>query len=457
MRLTITSFPGSLLSRTPRLAIRLVLSLLISAAAVLSLLVCRQTSRVVFGRTSREVAGSLNLIVRDSLTGSAVSSDIDAKDKKGLATFSTDAEGTGRYKLSSGRNDLEVHAVGYKNLATHFEPDSGSVKDVTIWIDPLGPPDELHPEVVSSKIRSGQALLHGHVFDSTTRQPVSGAHVYLECAGVEAETNDRGYFLLYAPVPPINPTEELPSSDTLVVRSEGFKAYRRANIAVAEGATHFIIDMDRGEGSLRVSDTHKLMLSPEQLKNTQTETPDIKESSPNSLDNRQGPLQPQSLTVPTSIRVGSNCSSKTSCTTFNVYSLDTYVKNGLDDEWFSSWNAESLKAGAIAYRSYGVYYVYHPLSANYDICNTTSCQVNDPTDSATSTRNAVDNTAGMIVTDSSGNKPFFADYAAENNDSACTDGFTGSPSANWSCLSDPVDAGQTFNGHGRGMCQSGTH
>ena len=180
MKLAITSFPGFLLSRTPRLAIRFVFSLLISAAAVLSLLICRQSSRVVFGRTSREVAGSLNLIVRDSMTGSAVSSEIAAKVKNGLATFLTDAEGTGRHQLSSGRNDLEVHAVGYKNLATHFEPDSDSVKDVTIWIDPLEPPDELRPEVVSSKIRRGQALLHGHVFDSGTRQPISGAHVHLE-------------------------------------------------------------------------------------------------------------------------------------------------------------------------------------------------------------------------------------------------------------------------------------
>jgi len=152
------------------------------------------------------------------MTGSAVSSEIEAKGKNGQATFSIDAEGTGRYQLSSGRNDLEVRAVGYKNLATHFEPDSDSVKDVTIWIDPLEPPDELRPEVVSSKIRSGQALLHGHVFDNITRQPLSGAHVYLECAGVEAQTNDRGYFLLYAPVPPINPTKEFPSTDLYRLR-----------------------------------------------------------------------------------------------------------------------------------------------------------------------------------------------------------------------------------------------
>ena len=172
MRLAITSFPGLLLSRTPRLAKRLIFSLLISAAAVLSLVICRQTSRVVFGRTSREVAGSLNLIVRDSMTGSALSSEIAARGKNGLAAFSTDAEGTGPYQLSSGRNDLEIHAVGYKDLTTHFEVDSQSVKNVTAWVDPLQSPAELRPEVIASKIRPGQTLLHGHVFDSITRQPV---------------------------------------------------------------------------------------------------------------------------------------------------------------------------------------------------------------------------------------------------------------------------------------------
>jgi hypothetical protein len=396
--------------------------------------------------------------VRDSLTGYAVSSEVAAQSKNGPAALSTNAEGRGSYQLASGRNDLEIRAVGYKNLLTHFEPDVQSVKDVTVWVDPLEPPNELRPEVVASKIRSGHALLHGHVFDGETGQPIKGAQVYLECAGVESLTNDRGYFLLYAPVPSINPTAELPSSDNLVVGSEGFKSYRRVNLTIAEGATHFIIDMGRGEGATETDDTHKLMLSPEQPKNTQTEIPEINDQKlpPESIGTREGVVQPLSLTVPTSIRVGSNCASKTTCTTFNVYSLDTYVKNGLDDEWISSWHAESLKAGAIAYRSYGVYYVYHPLTANYDICNTTSCQVNDPSDSSSRTNSATDNTTGIIVVDSSGNNPFFAEYAAENNGSTCADGFTGSPSANWSCLSDAVDAGQTFNGHGRGMCQWGT-
>jgi len=43
--------------------------------------------------------------------------------------------------------------------------------------------------------------------------------------------------------------------------------------------------------------------------------------------------------------------SSLTCTSVQVYTLDTYVRLGLDDEWISSWNSNSLKAGAIAFRS----------------------------------------------------------------------------------------------------------
>jgi hypothetical protein len=454
--------------RPPRLASRVAFSLFFSLTIITGLLTHKKSLPVAFGENSRPAVqpssggrGSLKLVVRDSMTGFALRGEVTSQVKNGAGALWTNAKGQGTYLLANGVNDLEIRAVEHKSLRTHFEPDFQSVKNVTIWVDPLAPPDELRPEVIMSKIRPGQALLHGHVLDSETGLPIKGARVRLERAAVRSQTNARGYFLLYGPVPRINPAEEMPSSDNLIISMAGFKTYRRAQVTIAEGATHFIIDMSRGEGVTGVDDTHKLKLSPEQLKHTQSEfrsqMSEVIVQTPGTPSNRKGDDQPLAVSVPASIRVGSSClSGRTSCTTFNVYSLDTYVGTGLDDEWISSWNVESLKAGAIAYRSYAVWFVYHPISANYDICNTTSCQVHDPTDSSTRTISATDNTTGIIVTDSSGNNPFFAEYAAENNDSACADGFTGSPSANWSCMSDPVDAGQTFNGHGRGMCQWGT-
>jgi hypothetical protein len=168
-------------------------------------------------------------------------------------------------------------------------------------------------------------------------------------------------------------------------------------------------------------------------------------------------VRPDAVQVPASIRVGSNCpNGRTTCTVFTVYTLDAYTRFGLDDEWIASWNANSLKAGAIAYRSYGAYHVYHPINAaNYDICNTTSCQVCDPSDSFAATNTAVNQTAGSVVVNATGTDIFFSEYSAENNLGGCPDGFTGN-NTTWPCLSDPVDAGQAFFGHGRGMCQWGS-
>lgn len=161
--------------------------------------------------------------------------------------------------------------------------------------------------------------------------------------------------------------------------------------------------------------------------------------------------------APTSIRVGRTCSCN-SCSTVVTVSMETYVKRVLPSEWISGWNAESLKAGAIAIRSYGAWYVYHPISSSYDICDTTCCQKYTTTQ-YTSTNNAVDATAGLYLVDGNDNI-MRAEYSAENNDSTGADGcgncYTTNKPSDGICLSDSVCCGTTKNGHGRGMCQWGS-
>jgi peptidoglycan hydrolase-like amidase len=171
--------------------------------------------------------------------------------------------------------------------------------------------------------------------------------------------------------------------------------------------------------------------------------------------------------VPATIRVGYNCSG-TSCSTVQVMSLETYVRRGLDDEWVSSWHGESLRAGAVAYRSYGAYRVAHPLSSNYDICSNAYCQVNE-SDTYTATEAAAIDTAGVILSQD-GTTIFFAEYSSENNswdnpndglsctntDLSCGNGRNGSPAAGWPCLTDSVGTGYGCFGHGKGMSQWGT-
>jgi hypothetical protein len=180
------------------------------------------------------------------------------------------------------------------------------------------------------------------------------------------------------------------------------------------------------------------------------------------------------MTPPAVVRVGFGDAACTAscctgaCTNTCVLSLETYVARGLNDEWIASWGTHSLRAGSIAYRSYGAYHVLHPRTANFDVCSSACCQVNDP-DTHVNTDAAVTRTPGIQLTRDDV-EPFRAEYSAENNawddpndglacsnaDLSCGDGVVGSPSTQWPCLADSVAAGHGCFGHGRGMSQWGT-
>ncbi len=164
------------------------------------------------------------------------------------------------------------------------------------------------------------------------------------------------------------------------------------------------------------------------------------------------------LNFPTSIKVGTNCNCNT-CSSVSTMSLETYVQKGLNDEWISSWGAESLKAGSLPYKTYGAYHVLHPLNSTYDISNTTCRQVWD-SDYASSCINAANATIGQFLV-TSDNNIAFSEYSAENNglnapsEESCGDGYAGTGSS-YPCISDNVCTGHDRFGHGRGMCQWGT-
>lgn len=177
--------------------------------------------------------------------------------------------------------------------------------------------------------------------------------------------------------------------------------------------------------------------------------------------------QSPGIPVPASIKVGTGCSGR-SCTGVSVYAFEDYVGRGLDNEWIASWDADALAAGAIAYRSYAAYYVAHPVNSRYDICSSTSCQVFGAGSVATTVAAAAATRGVMLTRD--GQTAAFAEYSSENNawddradglscsnpDLSCGNGYNGSPSRGWPCLSDSVGSGRGCFGHGRGMSQWGT-
>ncbi len=178
---------------------------------------------------------------------------------------------------------------------------------------------------------------------------------------------------------------------------------------------------------------------------------------------------------PSTIRVGTNCGSSTSCTpcsntncchrctgTVNVVSFDTYVKRVLAAEWYNCWGSQtggmnSLQAGAVAIRSYSINRIAALASchgSNYDICDFTCCQAY-ATNQYTNSNNAADNTANYVLV--SGNTIQLSEHSAENNhDANCADGYKGNGTGSWPCSLDQPCTGQNHNGHGRGMCQNGS-
>ena len=81
----------------------------------------------------------------------------------------------------------------------------------------------------------------------------------------------------------------------------------------------------------------------------------------------------------------------------------TYVKNVLPNEWVTSWPAASLRAGAMAVKSFGWYWALHSTRKTstgkcFDVYDNTTSQVYRPGSAVASTNAAVDATWGTRMT-----------------------------------------------------------
>jgi hypothetical protein len=423
-------------------------TILVLAACALSGTACKATGP---GALPSADAAALELSLRDGTSGEAVRGRVTVSDAAGRVVSSLEADRAGRvsFRVARGRYHLKAEAPRHEAIKASFDLAAGTTLPVTVWLDPQGAREALTPEPLATQ-PADKAVLQGYVAEAGSERPLQGALATLERSGGEARTDDKGRFELVLDAPPSSDTE-LPPADRLIVRLEGHRPFRSGDFFLVAGTTRFLARLERGAETTEAGadrQGHKMLQSPDALVLSQSANPDAPYApSP--------PPEASRVPVPGSIRVGLDCQCG-ACRTVHVFSLETYVRRGLDDEWVASWHDQSLRAGAIAYRSYAVYHVAHPLKPNYDICSTTCCQVLDPTDTHARTDAAAAATAGMIVVNAPGNAPFRAEYGAENNGRHCPDGSTGRPDQDWPCLDDAVDARAAFNGHGRGMCQWGT-
>lgn len=341
-----------------------------------------------------------------------------------------------------GRTAARIHHSGHQALLTVIEP-APDVASWTLW---------LRPETEAAETAELPNLIHGHVIDPESLRPMRGVRLSLAGRPDLSISDESGAFRL--PFPSAHAPATIRREQLIAVAPDGRRMERA--IALTDGTDlRLILDLtasgdDPGHRHLQAADAGWQAAVP---------------------GRGMGRVTGEGIEPPASVRVGfadAGCTTSCctgSCTHVCVYDLETYVRRGLNDEWIASWNTQSLRAGSVAYRSYGAWHALNPVPGRaFDICSSACCQVNDG-DTSASTDLAVARTAGLML--ERGGAVFRSEYSAENNcllgsmscanvDLSCGNGYAGSPSANWPCLADPVGLNRDCFGHGRGMSQWGT-
>ncbi|MGB0645858.1 MAG: SpoIID/LytB domain-containing protein [Bradymonadia bacterium] len=156
-------------------------------------------------------------------------------------------------------------------------------------------------------------------------------------------------------------------------------------------------------------------------------------------------VRKQSVEAPATIRIYRRGPENNSCEgRVDVIPLEEYVRGVVPHEWIPSWHPESLRAGAIAARSYAWGWIL--AGGKYDCADlddTTRSQVYEETRNVRADV-AVMETTGVGIFDPDRGQVIRTEYSAENAD----------PTEFGVC--EPLCTGETLFGHGRGMCQWGT-
>jgi hypothetical protein len=419
--------------------------------------------------SSRESSFEVELVARDVGTAKPLPAEIRivAADSAVGRTLRVALPPSGRASLALERGAWEVtaSAPGHQPVTTRLvvAPDSP-----TTWVFELVAAGATVPPAASidTVAVAGESLLTGLVVAAGTGEPLAGARVRTD-DGATTWTDESGRYELRRPSEEMRGPEPAGSEVVAIeVSLDGRTTRRLEGILPVAGRLFHLWRLSPGAGVDLVRDEHRLHAA------TGGAALDVPASGAAANADASAPAA-LVLAPPASVRVGfadSGCSTPcctNDCTAVCVLPLESYVARGLNDEWISSWDADSLAAGAIAYRSYAAWRVDHPIRPTFDLCSSACCQVNDP-DTATRTDTAVAATAGILLERQGA--AFAAEYSAENNgwddpndglvcsnvDLSCGDGAVGSPATGWPCLADAVALGHGCFGHGRGMSQWGS-
>lgn len=457
-------------------------------------------------------SSALTMQIRDVYTGYGVATHVEIKhDQHLIQALETGTSGKASVVLPQGQYQITLTASGYEAMDFSTTVLETEMPNYFPLMHPVALPKEMQAETQKQKTPrmaslKPTALFRGYVIDEASGQPLSGVLVQAQAAKSSVTTDARGYFALELPFVP----NARIARENLVFSLSGYTSFQRTHIPVTEDGAAYSIQLHTGKGVEIYRETHRLddiesTLQSSQAKMSLPRLP--KAAQLNVTPLFANPLP--NITPAITIRVGTDCRTSITCSSVApVYpmKLEDYVASGVTKEWFNSWSLTSIEAGAVAYRSYAVYFINHPKTATYDICNTTACQAWHPGSIPTTKGlQAMQKTRGFMLTNSTGATAIKSEYSAVNNDLAnagycyknskktltptsmtefctieevnnqtcvcqvnakvpkdwkasigCGDGSSGKPKENWWCLTDDVLKGQPRAGHGRGMSQVGS-
>ncbi|MFA0964519.1 T9SS type A sorting domain-containing protein [Roseivirga sp. BDSF3-8] len=408
-------------------------------------------------------AGGFIFKLRDQQTGLNVAGakvfvyDEADKNASPLAIYE---RGNMNVSLEDGYYRFVIKAPGYDDLETYFKSEAGQTLEVKAMLDPRSPSSEMYRRLsekgnASASRSANESVIEGYVGDKETGEPLQGVRVAV--GPRQGVTNAQGFFQIRMPAPEqsakaINDPELMPAQATLVITKEGYRQHEVQDFFLMPDTQSFKIALEKGSAEGRVAPSTEKYQHGMFAEKHEDEEPVKDFGFRNPFMSQQASAN-TAPPMPTSIRIGTGCNtSYCTCTGVIVLNFESYVEAGLDDEWISGWNANSLRAGAIAYRTYAARHTIYPYASNYDLTSNT-CRQAYGSASYAATINAAQYTSGQVLV--KGGTFAFSEYSAENNAKACADGYAGDNNV-YACFSDAVCAGYNPNGHGRGMCQWGS-
>lgn len=203
------------------------------------------------------------LDVRDATTGYSIEAQVtftprEAGEAAGVSAR-TDSIGHLRLELPSGRYLLSVISPGYEPMKSKWDTSFDTRQGIMLSGKNL--PEELRPEVLEPQFRKGYILVHGYVTDADTGRPLGNVRVKLDRLGMDAITDDRGYYSESLSMPTHSPDPRNPADvvDDMTVELTGYKTTILERQLFAEPELLVKVELQRGSGVDRHDNTHVLL------------------------------------------------------------------------------------------------------------------------------------------------------------------------------------------------------